>query len=81
MTKKYKTLELGDMTKSQEMIISIVMHEGELRERERIANVIYALQAEYLEDTETSGVHPVDVLKRVLDAIDLDYAVEYDNVN
>ena len=81
MTKKYKTLELDSMTKSQEMIIGIVMHEGELRERERIADIIYSLQAEYLEDTETSGVHPVDVLKRVLDEIDLDFAIEADDVN
>ena len=81
MTKKYRTLELEDMTESQELVIGIVMHEGELRERERIADVIYSLQAEYLEDTETSGVHPVDVLKRVLDKLDLDYAIEDDDVN
>lgn len=76
MTKKYKTLALEDMTDAQEMIIGIVMHEGELRERERIAEILYSLQGEYLEDAESAKVHPVDVLQRVINSIDLDYEVE-----
>jgi len=80
VTKKYKTLTLEDMTESQEMVIGIVMHEGALRERERIADILYSLQGEYLEDPKSAEVHPVDVLKKVLDEIDLDYEIQGDDI-
>ena len=76
MTKKYRTLTLEDMTDSQEMIIGIVLHEGELRERERIADILYSLQGEYLEDSKSAEVNPVDVLQRAINSIDLDYEIE-----
>jgi hypothetical protein len=79
MTKKYKTLTLEDMSESQEMIIGIVMHEGELRERERIADILYSLQGEYLEDPKSAKVNPVDVLQKAINSIDLDYEVEKDS--
>ena len=81
MTKKYRTLTLEDMTDSQEMIIGIVLHEGELRERERIADILYSLQGEYLEDPKSAEINPVDVLQRAIDSIDLDYEVEKDSDN
>ena len=81
MTKKYKTLTLENMTDSQEMIIGIVLHEGELRERERIADILYSLQGEYLEDPKSAEVNPVDVLQKAIDSIDLDYEVEKESDN
>jgi hypothetical protein len=81
MTKKYRTLTLEDMTDSQEMIIGIVLHEGELRERERIADILYTLQGEYLEDPKSAEVNPVDVLQKAIDSIDLDYEVEKESDN
>ena len=81
MTKKYRTLTLEDMSESQEMIIGIVMHEGELRERERIADILYSLQGEYLEDPKSAEVNPVDVLQKAIDSIDLDYEVEKESDN
>jgi len=81
MTKKYRTLTLEDMTDSQEMIIGIVLHEGELRERERIADILYSLQGEYLEDPKSAEVNPVDVLQKAIDSIDLDYEVEKESDN
>jgi hypothetical protein len=81
MTKKYRTLTLENMTDSQEMIIGIVLHEGELRERERIADILYSLQGEYLEDPKSAEVSPVDVLQKAIDSIDLDYEVEKESDN
>jgi len=81
MTKKYRTLTLENMTDSQEMIIGIVLHEGELRERERIADILYSLQREYLEDPKSAEVNPVDVLQKAIDSIDLDYEVEKESDN
>jgi len=81
MTKKYKTLTLENMTDSQEMIIGIVLHEGELRERERIADILYSLQGKYLEDPKSAEVNPVDVLQKAIDSIDLDYEVEKESDN
>jgi hypothetical protein len=81
MTKKYRTLTLEDMTDSQEMIIGIVLHEGELRERERIADILYSLQGEYLEDPKSAEINPVDVLQKAIDSIDLDYEVEKESDN
>jgi hypothetical protein len=81
MTKKYRTLTLENMTDSQEMIIGIVLHEGELRERERIADILYSLQGEYLEDPKSAEVNPVDVLQKAIDSIDLDYEVEKESDN
>ena len=81
MTKKYRTLTLENMTDSQEMIIGIVLHEGELRERERIAGILYSLQGEYLEDPKSAEVNPVDVLQKAINSIDLDYEVEKESDN
>jgi hypothetical protein len=72
MKKKYSTIEIENISPDQQLVMDIFLHEGALRERERLVEVLHKWQMVYMEKDGPGAVDVAEFAQSVIDEIELD---------
>lgn len=72
MKKKYSTIELDNVTPDQQMVMDIFLHEGALREREKLVEILHKWQMVYMEKGGATAADVAEFAQSVIDELELD---------
>jgi hypothetical protein len=70
--KKYSTIELEGIDASKQLVVDIFLHEGALRERERLVALMHKWQGVYMESGGPEAGAVAEFAQRVIDELELD---------
>jgi hypothetical protein len=72
MKKKYSNIVLDNVSPDQQLVMDIFLHEGALRERERLVEILHKWQMVYMEKGEPGAVEVSEFAQSVIDELELD---------
>jgi hypothetical protein len=72
MKKKYSTIEIENISPDQQLVMDIFLHEGALRERESLVEILHKWQMVYMEKGGPEAAAVAEFAQSVIDEIELD---------